>query len=97
MTDYLDDKGKKIQKGFYEWYNNLFYFTGDYDIEEFPILEIEGNPKQKYSLYVPLVQELSKINKESLKEEMKESKEKAKWIEEILKQIELPEIISKTI
>jgi hypothetical protein len=84
MTDYLDNKGEKIQKGFYKWYDTLFYFTGEYDIEEFPIFEIEGNPKQRYSLYVPLVKELSKIDKEKMKEYMKKSKEKASWIEEKL-------------
>jgi len=86
MTDYLDDKGEKIQKGFYKWYNNLFYFTGNYDIEGFPIFEIEGNSKQRYSLYVPLVQELSRINNEEINKKLEnikieDMKEKASWIE----------------
>ena len=96
MIDYLDDKGEKIQKGFYKWYNDLFYFTGNYDEEGFPIFEIEGNPKQKYSLYVPLVKELSKIDKEKMKEYKKKSKEKTKWIKQRLKQIGVLETISKT-
>jgi hypothetical protein len=82
MTDCLDNKGEKIQKGFYKWYDNLFYFTGDYDIEGFPIFNIEGDSRKRYSLYQNLVQQLSRIDKE----EIKESKEAISEIEKKLKE-----------
>jgi len=90
MADYLDNKSEKIQKGFYKLHNDLFYFTGNYDIEGFPIFEIEGDRK-RYSLYVPLVQELSKVNNEEINKNLKKLKkekvacEKIKWLEEKLR------------
>jgi hypothetical protein len=76
MTDYFDNKGEKLEEGFYkhEEYNTFFYYTGENDIEGFPIFKIEGDSRKRYSLYPNLVQQLSKIDKEELKEITKESK-----------------------
>jgi hypothetical protein len=87
MLEYLDDKGEKIENGFYKYeeYNAWLYFTGKYDIEGFAIFEIEGTSKRRYSIYPNLVKQLSKINKEELKEIMKEAGEVTSWIEKKLK------------
>jgi hypothetical protein len=84
---YLDNKDEEIKKGFYIHleYNALFYFTGKYDIEGFPIFEIEGGNKKRCSLYSTLINQLSKLDKENLEEEKKESKERKSWIERKLK------------
>lgn len=86
MKVYLDKNKEEIKKGFYkhEEYNALFYFTGKYDIEEFPIFKIEGDSKKRYSLYPNLVQQLSKINNDKLNEEIKKSKLIVSEIEKIL-------------
>jgi hypothetical protein len=87
MKEFLDYEGEKIKEGFYNHYehNILFYFTGKYDIEELPIFEIEGGDKSRHSLYPNLTMQLVRIDREKLKEEMKQSKEKKSWIERRLK------------
>jgi hypothetical protein len=88
MEEDLDYEGEKIKEGFYNHYeyNILFYFTGKYDIEDLPIFEIEGGDKNRHSLYPNLIQQLVRIDKEKIKKEMKESPEKASWIERRLKE-----------
>jgi hypothetical protein len=90
MMEYIDKKGEKIQKGLYkhESYDELFYFTGEYDIEEFPIFEIESTFRKRYSLFIPLIQELSKADNEEinkhlkkLKQHPRKSREKINWLE----------------
>ena len=87
MEEFLDYEGEKIKEGFYNHYkhNILFYFTGKYDIEELPIFEIEGGDKGRHSLYPNLTMQLVRIDREKLKEEMKQSKEKKSWIERRLR------------
>jgi len=87
MKEFLDYEGEKIKEGFYNHYehNILFYFTGKYDIEELPIFEIEGGDKGRHSLYPNLTMQLVRIDREKLKEEMKQSKEKKSWIERRLR------------
>ena len=88
MEEYLDDKGEKIEKGFYksEEYNAWLYFTGKYDIEGFAIFEIEGTSRRRYSIYPNLVKQFSKINKEELKDITKEAGDITSWIEKKLKE-----------
>jgi hypothetical protein len=87
MTKYLDKNDEIIKEGFYiqKELNALFYFTGKYDIEEFPIFKVEGDSKKRYSLYQNLVQQLLRVDGEKLKEEIKKSKEKEDWIKQKLK------------
>lgn len=87
MKEFLDYEGEKIKEGFYNHYehNILFYFTGKYDIEELPMFEIEGGDKGRHSLYPNLTMQLVRIDREKLKEEMKQSKEKKSWIERRLR------------
>lgn len=87
MENYLDNRNEIIKEGFYiqEELNALFYFTGKFDIEDFPIFEIEGDYKRRYSLDENLIKQLSKLNKESVLEKMNESLEITMWINKKLR------------
>lgn len=87
MKEFLDKENKKIKKHIYigKNFNELFYFTGNYDAEGFPEFEIYGADKKIYSLYAPLIKNLIKLTKEEIKLEIKKSSEKASWIEKRLK------------
>ncbi len=93
MANYIDNKGKKIEKGFYK--ENTFgvfvYFTGNFDKGTgYPIFEKENEiGKEKYfSLHA--VRGLSRLNSEDIKNKLNDLKSKnnsevASWLEKKLK------------
>ena len=94
MANYVDNNGKKIEKGFYRenHFGNLIYFTGNYDKEtKFPVFEKEneiGNTKL-FPLHV--VRGLYKLNKKEIEEKLNalklnDKKETYSWLEEKLKE-----------
>jgi hypothetical protein len=82
MVDYFDNNNEMIKEGFYiqKELNALFYFTGKYDIEDFPIFEVEGDYKRRYSLSENLIKQLSKLDKKDIFEKLEESQEIKTWI-----------------
>jgi hypothetical protein len=83
MFDYIDNEGKTIKKGFYEYndFNKLIYFTGKYDEAGFPIFEKEEIMGETEALPSFLVDKLSRINKREIKRRVKDLKEKINWLE----------------
>ena len=84
METYFDKEGKKIRKGFYILHNNLFYFTGNYNIDSFPVFYIENDFRKKYIIFKPLIKKLSRANKEEIKKKMREFNQTENCLEKIL-------------
>jgi hypothetical protein len=83
MVEYLDMSGKKLEKGFYYYseMQKLWYFTGDYNKNELPIFNKEGNVEV---LGVNLIGRINKISKEEIKRKLDASKKRNEWLEEML-------------
>lgn len=94
MANYIDNKGKKIEKGFYRenHFDTFVYFTGKYDKGTgYPVFEkeIEIGKAKLFPLHV--VRELYRLNDEEIKDKLndfksKNMKEKVSWLEEKLKE-----------
>lgn len=89
MIDYLDNKGKKIEKGFYRFSDSkyLTYFTGNYCATSgAPIFEKESE-EQIHSTFLEsyLVRRLERVSNKQVKEIVKELKGRLNFLEEKLK------------
>ncbi len=85
MEGFTDSDNNELEKRFYKWGNDIFYFTGNYDPQGFPLFYIENDSKETiYHIYKPLVKELKALCKEDLEKIIQGSPEKKGWIERII-------------
>jgi hypothetical protein len=78
MRDYLDKEGKKLEKGLYT--SPIWYFTGNYDKSNHPIFNDGWGRSSSFDR--DLVRGFSRLNKEDMKNEIKDSKKYTSWLEE---------------
>lgn len=83
MEDYIDSKGKRIEKGFYEYAGIVWYFAGKY-IRGIPMFDNET------SMDIPilssnLAKKFNRLTEEKVKEIIKKTKGKINFLEEKLK------------
>jgi hypothetical protein len=94
VANYIDDKGKKIEKGFYKekTFGVFVYFTGKYDKGTgYPIFEKENEIGKTKLFPLHTVRELYKLNDDEIKVKLndlklKDKKEEAGWLEKKLKE-----------
>jgi hypothetical protein len=94
MANYIDNNGKKIEKGFYRENHsgNLVYFTGKYDKEtKFPVFEKENEIGNQKFFPLHVVRGLCKLNNKEIEEKLNnlklnDKKEEASWLEKKLKE-----------
>jgi hypothetical protein len=94
MANYIDDKGKKIEKGFYKekTFEVFVYFTGKYDKGTgYPVFEKENEIGKTKLFPLHTVRELYKLNDEEIKNKLndlklKNKKDEANWLEKKLKE-----------
>jgi hypothetical protein len=88
MVEYLDDKGKKLEKGFYKDKKDkrLLYFTGGC-YQEIPVFD---NGREDSNNLIGMdsrnVRKLVKISKEEIRSEIKGLRNKTNWMERRLKE-----------
>jgi hypothetical protein len=89
MVRYNDNKGKKIQKGFYRYSNsgNLIYFTGKYDEDtKLPIFEKDSEIENTKIFPNHVTIQLCRIYRREIRKTIKELKEKTNWLEKKLEE-----------
>jgi hypothetical protein len=92
MANYIDNKGEKIEKGFYgsNRFDSLVYFTGKYDKgTKFPVFEKEIEIGKEKLFPSNAVRDLYKLTDEEVKKKLndlklKDKKEEVGWLEKKL-------------
>jgi hypothetical protein len=94
MANYIDDKGKKIEKGFYKekTFGVFVYFTGKYNKGTgYPIFEKENEIGIDKLFPLHAVRELYKLNDKEIKAKLdnlklNNKKDEASWLEKKLRE-----------
>ncbi|MGY4884874.1 MAG: hypothetical protein ACP5NZ_04825 [Nanobdellota archaeon] len=84
MENCGNNEFRDLEKGLYQFQNSeeLLYFTGEYE-QGLAVFEDEkGEPRVFFS---NRLNDFYKLSKEEIKDKIKESPEKASWIEKMLK------------
>lgn len=84
MTEYLDNEGKELVKGFYGYSgaDEIIYFTGEYSSEsKSPIFEKESEFGEKKESSFFFVKRLYKIAKSEVREKLSKLKKTTNWLE----------------